>query len=109
MSALRNDGLTDHLLSLNTVIKKSYHQAKKQLGDSVQFLHDEFMDLGRQGKAYFERMAQPINNFLKDGSEIELDFRKEVDRETIQFTAATPRGNVIPIDQALQGCMEENY
>lgn len=109
MSALLNEGLTDHLLSLNSVIQKTYQQARKQIGESVQFLHDEFIDLGRQGKAYFDRMAEPINNFLKDGHEIDHDFRREIDRETVQFSAAMPRGNIIPIDQALKGFMEENY
>lgn len=109
MSLLRNDGLTDQLHTLNTVIRKSYSQAKKQLQDGMHLLQDEFRDFRDQAEACIDYMSQPVNNFLKDLSEIDQDFRREVDRDSLQFNATTPRGNIIPIDQALKGCMEQNY
>ena len=69
-------------------------------------LRDESQSL--QPAPWMENMAGPVNNFLKDPSEMEKEFRREVDTDAVEFRPYS-RGKIIPIDEALKGCMEQNY
>ena len=92
MSLLLSDGLAEQFPTLNTVINHSKNGLRQ---------------LSEQAGNYFEQMARPVNNFLKDLAEIEREFRREIDSDVRVY--ATGVGRIIPIEEAIKGCGEENY
>ena len=92
MSLLLSDGLAEQFPTLNTVINHSRNGLRQ---------------LSEQAGNYFEQMARPVNNFLKDLAEIEREFRSEIDSDVRVY--ATGVGRIIPIEEAIKGCGEENY
>jgi len=103
------EALTENVISFNSVIRQSYTQAKKHLQDGITVIRDEFIGMYDKAETYFNIIALPVNNFLKDLTQIDAELRRELDKESLHFTPAINRNNVIPIEQALNGCMEENY
>ncbi len=65
-------------------------------------IKEELRDFREQA---IDHMSQPVNNFLKDLSQIEMEFRREL--ESLQTN--NHRANIIPIEQALQSSLEQNY
>ncbi len=94
-------------LSIHSFLNQS---ASKQLSNSVDAIHDglhmlkdEFSSLcSRTGDA-FHYMLSPVNNFLKDFTQMEKEF------QTAGGSEPTRLGNVVPIEVALLSPMEENY
>ena len=72
-------------------------------------IKDEFIGIYDKAGSYLHIIAHPVNNFLKDHSQIEEELQQELCKETLQFSAVVTSINVIPIDQALQRPMEQNY
>ncbi len=66
------------------------------------FLHSMYENTGH----YLHRMAMPVNNFLKDLSQIEKELTSEINKGT-QFMNLD--GQLIPVEQVLKLDMEENY
>lgn len=109
-SVFNPEALNENMTTLNSVIRQSYSQAKKHLQDGITVIKDEFIGIYDKAESYFNIIALPVNNFLKDLTQIDAEFQRELDRETLQFTPAlNSNGNLIPIEQALNGRMEENY
>ena len=71
-------------------------------------LKDELVRFGTEMEYCFTIITHPVNNFLKDLSQIERDFMMELGTETV-VVQPRPTGKIIPIDEALKGSMEENY
>ena len=99
---------TEHHNMLDT-LKHSYTHARKHIQDGITVIRDEFIGIYDKAESYFNIIAQPVNNFLKDLGQIDADFQREQSLDALQFNASGPRGNIIPIDQAIHGYMEENY
>lgn len=103
------EGLNEPGFSFNTVIRQSYASAKKHLQDGITVIKDEFIGIYDKAESYFNIIALPVNNYLKDLTQIEAEFQHEQNKDCMQFNAAVRNGNIVPLDQALKGCMEENY
>jgi hypothetical protein len=103
------DVLNDNLHSLNSVIRQSY----KHIQEGISVIKDEFVgiygNISDRASTYFGIIALPVNNFLKDLSQIEDEFRNELSKEAFAFNAAPLNKNIIPLERALDSCMEENY
>ncbi len=84
--------------SFNVLLHQSYAQAKKQLQEGVTVIRDEFSSMYDKAGSYFNRMALPVNNFLKDISQIEKELQLEISKERLQAGHAT-----VPV------YLEENY
>src|SRR5690349_769566 len=91
-STIQPEVLQDNKPSINTFLKDSYSQAKKQLqggmeliSESVTFLKDEFSFMYDKTSSCLHRMALPVNNFLKDISQIDADFQQELVKESGQY------------------------
>ncbi len=95
-------------VSLNSVIRQSYSNAKNYLHDGMTVIKDEFIGIYDKAETYFNIIAQPVNNFLKDLTQIEQEFQYELEKINHQVPASS-NANVIPIEMALCGRMEENY
>ena len=71
-------------------------------------LKDELLRFGTEVEYCFSIISHPVNNFLKDLSQIEKDFILELGGESMALQPS-PAGKIIPIEEALKGNMEENY
>ena len=105
---------TDNSITMNTFLRGSYSHAKKQLqggmdflADGVTFLKEEFSFMYDRTSNCLNRMALPVNNFLKDITQIEAEFQQELIKESGQFICM--EGKMIPVEEVLSQPMEENY
>jgi hypothetical protein len=103
------EALTENVITFNSAIRQSYTQAKKHLQDGITVIRDEFMGMYDKAESYFNIIALPVNNFLKDLTQIETELQRELSKDAPQLTPAMNKCNVIPIEQAMNGRMEENY
>src|SRR5690349_1493809 len=86
-SVVRPDVLKENRMSIHTFLRESYAIAKQQLQGNIDAFKDELRTF----------IALPINNFLKDITQIDQDFQK------------TPK--IVSISEAVSTAiiMEENY
>ena len=86
VSKVRPEVRKENRMSIHNFLRDSYAIAKQQIQGNIEALRDDFRYL-----------ALPINNFLKDITQIDQDFQD--------------LPNVVPISDAVSGCtkMEENY
>ena len=106
-SVVKPDVMSDNMMTINSFIKESYNQAKKQVESSVSFIKEEFSFMYDKTTNCLNRMALPVNNFLKDLTQIESEFHQELSKESGQFMCL--HGKVISVDEILSQPMEENY
>lgn len=102
VSLTQPEARKENKLSLRGYREHSYNQIKKQQQDGFTVLFkEEFPEMSKRPLPYSDRMLLPVNNFLKDFTHIEEDFREEL---------TSNRAAIIPIEQALESAhMEENY
>lgn len=95
--------LAENMVTINTFIKESYSQARLQVQGGMNFLKEEFTELYEKTSGYINQLVLPVNNFLKDLSQIEKEFLHEA--------GIVPEPPChIPISIAVMtGVMEENY
>jgi hypothetical protein len=106
LTMLKQDSFAEKLLP--SVITESYTHAKKHFHDGITAIKDEFIGMYDKAATCINRIALPINNFLKDIGEIEAEFMNEIQKESLRTTA--PALIVaFPSEQALNGYLEENY
>lgn len=107
-SVVRPDVLDENKTTINSFLKDSYTHAKKHLEDGVSFIKEEFSAIYDKTGHYLNKMVLPVNNFLKDLSQIEAELLHEVSKESPQMICLN--GEMVPAEQVLlyKG-MEENY
>jgi len=106
LTVLKQDSLAEKLLP--AVITESYTHAKKHLHNGITAIKDEFIDMYDKATTCINKIALPINNFLKDIGEIEAEFMDEIHKESLR--SVTPSMAIVfPGEQALNGYLEENY
>jgi hypothetical protein len=97
---------------LPSVISESYSQVKMHvqdglhaIQDGITVIKDEFIGIYDKAASAVSRMASPVNNFIKDLTQIETELQAELSK------VADPcmPNHFIPVEQALSGYMEENY
>lgn len=88
--------LNENKMSINSFLRESYSQAKS-------FIRDEY----DRTRDYINRMSLPVNNFLKDLSQIETELIEENTKSSTQYMLLD--GQLIPVEQVLLRQMEENY
>jgi len=109
LSLINTVALTENLLSINAAIVQSYTSAKRQLQDGATLIKEEFLEIYDKAGTYFNKMALPVNNFLKDLTQMDAEFQYELQKEIKPVNTQTCSSNIVPIEQALAGFMEENY
>jgi len=75
----------------------------------VTVIKEEFLEIYDKAGTYLNKMVLPVNNFLKDFTQIDAEFQGELRKEIQPVTTPTSSANIVPIEQALSGFMEENY
>ncbi len=106
MSVVRPDVLKDNMESIHNFLRDSYTQAKRHLQGGISVFREELREIRDTAEACFDFFALPVNNFLKDITQIDTEFQQGLDRDP-----ANSSRPVTPIRQALSaaGTMEENY
>jgi hypothetical protein len=108
LSVVKPEVLTENSQLFNSLIKQSYKQAKKQVQDGMSFIKEEISSLYDKTTNCLNRMALPVNNFLKDISQIEAEFRREL--KIIGDPDNRSSDGIVHISIAsATGSMEENY
>jgi len=93
---VRPDLQNENRVSINDFLKQSYNQARSYIQDGAGRTRD-----------LLNRMSLPVNNFLKDLSQIETELHAENSKSSTQFMMMD--GQLVPIEQVLSRPMEENY
>lgn len=106
--------VAEKILPMNSVLKQSYDHARKHLQgsvtviqESITVIKDEFLGIYDKAATYVNKMALPVNNFIKDLTQIEAEFQAEIVGKRMPMTATSC--TIVPIEEALKGHMEENY
>lgn len=104
-SLIQPNVLSDNKMTIHQFLRHSYEEVNRYMDDGVSFLKDMLFDMNRHAGACFSTMLPPINNFLKDHTQIEADFVQEAVNAPEEILSR----NIIPIEIALLSPMEENY
>ena len=104
-SVVNPEVLKENMVSIRSFLKDSYSNAKKNLQDGMNFFKDEFSAFYNKTGTYINQMMLPVNNFVKDISEIETELLQEKSSDP----AASGHGHLVPIEEAMRSPMEENY
>jgi hypothetical protein len=114
MSFVQPDVLNENKMTIHYFLRQSYDEAKKQLEDGfsliqdgVSFLKEEFSAIYEKTGQYLDRMILPVNNFLKDITQIDSELKQEIRKESTELISLN--GRMVSVDQALSQPMEENY
>jgi hypothetical protein len=98
LNLIQPQQVAETMQSFNERVHQSYIHAKKQFQEGVTVIRDEFNSMYDKAGSYFTRMVLPVNNFLKDLSQIEKELQLELSKERLQAGHS-----VIPV------YLEENY
>jgi hypothetical protein len=103
-SVVRPEIRRENRHSINSMLRRSYSEAKKQIQDGLNAIKDEVRNTA---DACLDLFSMPVNNHLKDNSQIDQDFLPS--REGPPSESSSMR--IIAITEALSasGPMEENY
>lgn len=104
-SVVQPEVLNDNKMTIHQFLRQSYTDMKGHMEDGVSFLKDMFFDMNRHAGVCITNMLSPINNFLKDHSQIEAEFQQE----TVDAPEKITSPNIVPIEIAMMSPMEENY
>jgi hypothetical protein len=96
----------ENKMSIPSFLRDSYTRAKKQIQGGFIAFKDELREIKHSAEACLDFLALPVNNYLKDHSQIEQDFQHALPSEP-----ASNSLRVVTITEALStsSCMEENY
>lgn len=107
ISVVNKEVLTENMMSIHGFLRDSYQQARQHLQDGVSFFKNEFSFIHDKSSLYINRMILPVNNFLKDITQIETEFSKEVTKDGQHCLYID--GEMVPAETVLSQPMEENY
>ncbi len=106
--------LEENKMTINSFLKQSYDQAKKQAANGVMFIQDGVSFIKEEFSVFYHETGQclnkislPVNNFLKDLTQIETELLQEVSKESSHYLLMN--GEMVPVEKVLNGPMEENY
>src|SRR5687768_13854325 len=94
-------------VSLQDFIKISYSNALNRVQDGVSYIRDEITEMYQHSGYYIDQMVLPVNNFLKDLTQIDSELSQETGKESTHFLSLD--GQLVPAEQVLNRPMEENY
>lgn len=113
ISAVQPVILIENKLSINSFLKNSYDEVRKQvegsvavIQDEVSFIKEEFSFFYHETGMCLKKMALPVNNFLKDLTQIDNELLLEVSKESPYYMFMN--GEMIPVEKVLTMPMEEN-
>ena len=113
-SSVQPEVLQENKMTINSFLKQSYEQAKKQVEGGVSFIQDGVSFIKEELSVFYHetgqclnKMALPVNNFLKDLTQIETELLQEVSKESAHYLLMN--GEMVPVEKVLAMPMEENH
>jgi hypothetical protein len=97
----------ENLNAIHDFVKKSMKEKKQVIADGLSNFKEGLSDAFGDKQSYINLLTLPVNNFLKDISQIEKDFEAELKKNTEYCVYLD--GKMIPANEVLCMPMEENY
>ena len=114
ISVVQPEVRKENKMTINSFLKQSYTEAKKQvengvslMQEGVSFFKEEFSTFYHETGLCLNRMALPVNNFLKDIAQIEAELMQEISKESPHYLLMN--GEMVPVEKVLTMPMEENH
>jgi hypothetical protein len=106
-SVVKPNVLDENKMNIHSFLRQSYNQGISFIQDGVTFFKEEFSAIYDKTGQYIDLMLLPVNNFLKDMTQIDSELKQEISKESPGLMYLN--GKMVTTDQALSQSMEENY
>ena len=97
----------ENLNAIHGFVKKSMKEKRQVIADGLSNFKEGMSDAFDETRSYVHLLTLPVNNFLKDLSQIDNDFEAEL-KKTSEYSICL-NGKMIPASEVLTMPMEENY
>ncbi len=97
----------ENLNAIHGFVKKSIKEKRQVIAEGLSNFKDGLSDAFDDTKSYVNLLTLPVNNFLKDISQIDQDFEEELKKNS-EYSICL-NGRMIPANEVLSMPMEENY
>src|SRR5688572_29048141 len=101
---VQNAFVAENKLPMNSMFKQSYDHARKHLQggvtviqESITVIKDEFLGIYDKAATIVNKMALPVNNFIKDLTQIDAEFQAELGGKTVSIS--TSGCQIVPIEE----------
>lgn len=101
------DSVAENVHTIHDFLKTSYKETKKEIVETISFFKDEISNAIDKTGNRANLLSLPINNFLKDISQMDREFQEEIIKNREHCICLD--GKMIPANEALRMAMEENY
>ncbi len=100
--------LEKNIEAVHHYFKNTLSETRKEISDGFTLFKDGISDKLNKTGAYIKNdLVLPVNNYLKDISEIEKEF--EAERNNNAEYCICMEGKMVPAEEVLKMPMEENY
>jgi len=96
-----------NLNAVHDFVKKSMKEKRQVISHGLSHFKDGVAGAFDETKSYVHLLTLPVNNLLKDLSQIDQDFEEEL-RKNKEYCICL-NGKMIPANEVLSMPMEENY
>lgn len=99
--------LIKNIDAVHTYLKNTFSDTKKEIGEGLSFFKEEITDKINKTGEYLNHLVMPVNNFIKDLTQIDKEF--EAERLKSNEYCICLNGQMVPASEVLNMPMEENY
>ena len=103
----RLSSFTETLNVIHGFVKKSMQEKRHLISDGLSNFKDGLAGAFDETRSYVNLLTLPVNNFLKDISQMDRDFEEELKKNSEYCICLN--GKMIPANEVLSMPMEENY
>jgi hypothetical protein len=96
-----------NLNAIHDFVKKSMKEKRQVIAEGLSNFKEGLVDAFTDGQSYVNLLSLPVNNFLKDISQMDRDFEEELKKNSDYCICLN--GKMIPANEVLTMPMEENY
>jgi len=96
-----------NLNAIHDFVKKSVSEKRQFIADGFSHFKEGLADAFAETKSYANLLTLPVNNLLKDISQIDKEFQEEFVKEREYCICLN--GEMVPANKVLSMPMEENY
>lgn len=100
-------GLTRNIDAVQNFVRNTLQDTKKDIGEGLHYFKDGIAGRFHRTGSYLNSLVLPVNNFIKDVTQIEQEF--ELERIKNSEYCICLDGQMVPASEVLKMDMEENY
>lgn len=100
-------GLARNMDAVQDFVKNTLHDTRKEIGEGLNYFKDGVAGSFYKTGDYLNSLVLPVNNFIKDITQIEREF--EAERKKKGEFCIRLDGKMVPASEVLKMDMEENY